>query len=156
MDPDPGTADGSVRDAILSDYDVDAESCERDVRAPVADLIERGPADGGVWSKTVGGSEVLLEALSSPRLSQVMARLALLADLVIWDSAPVVALTDAALIANYADAVLNGVTRETGTGYDYYCRYTGRYGYVLREPWVSYGEPERDPLIAARADDRLP
>ena len=64
-----------------------------------------------------------VEALSSPRLSQVIARLALLADLVIWDSAPVVALTDAALIGNYADY--------------YYYKYTGRYGYVLREPWVS-------------------
>ena len=130
-----------------------------------------------------------VEVLSSPRLSQVMTRLALLADLVIWDSAPVVALTDAALIGNYADAVLmvvaagrtqtralevalgnlgqgtqarvvgavlNGVTRETGTGYDYYYKYTGRYGYVLREPWVGYGEPERDPLLAANADDRWP
>ena len=127
-----------------------------------------------------------VEALSSPRLSQVMTRLALLADLgVIWDSAPVVALTDAALIGNYADAVLmvvaagrtqtralgnlgqgrqarvvgavlNGVTRETGTGYDYYYKYTGRYGYVLRQPGVGYGEPERDPLLAANADDRWP
>ena len=36
---------GAVRDAILSDYDVDTESCECDVRALVADLIDRGLAE---------------------------------------------------------------------------------------------------------------
>ena len=36
---------GAVQDAILSDYDVDPESCERDVRALVGDLIDRGLAE---------------------------------------------------------------------------------------------------------------
>jgi len=139
---------------VLASDDVDVRSLLQGTAVERLQVLTSGPLPAGP-----------VEVLSSPRLSQVMTRLALLADLVIWDSAPVVALTDAALIGNYADAVLmvvaagrtqtralgnlgqgrqarvvgavlNGVTRETGTGYDYYYKYTGRYGYVLRQPWV--------------------
>ncbi len=48
---------------------------------------------------------------------------------------------------NVLGAVLNSVTRETGTGYDYYYKYSGRYGYVPRTPRVAPEITSPDPVL---------